>query len=64
MSNKRVCMVDLGYIALPTEAVVVSRGLGAIGVDTNPKVVEAINAGEVRPSELNIDFVNVIGMWS
>jgi UDP-N-acetyl-D-mannosaminuronic acid dehydrogenase len=55
MSNKRVCMVDLGHIALSTEAVMASRGFDVIGVDCNPEVVEAINAGQVRPSEPDLD---------
>ena len=43
-----VAMVGLGYIGLPTAALMASRGLKVIGVDVNPKVVETINKGEIH----------------
>ena len=42
---KTVCVVGLGYIGLPTAATLASRGVAVLGVDINPKVVGAINAG-------------------
>ena len=42
---KTVCVVGLGYIGLPTAATLASRGIDVIGVDINPRVVEAVNAG-------------------
>jgi UDP-N-acetyl-D-mannosaminuronic acid dehydrogenase len=40
-----VCVVGLGYIGLPTAATLASRGIEVIGVDTNPRVVTAVNDG-------------------
>jgi len=43
-----VAMIGLGYIGLPTAALVASRGLKVIGVDVNPEVVNTINKGEIH----------------
>jgi len=42
-----VCVVGLGYIGLPTAAVLASNGVTVIGVDVNVRNVEHINAGRV-----------------
>lgn len=47
----RVCVVGLGYIGLPTAAVLASRGIEVLGVDTNPRVVETINGGRPHFTE-------------
>lgn len=45
-SNKnRVCVVGLGYVGLPTAALLAARGFSVAGVDINAAVVERINAG-------------------
>ena len=54
---KTVCVVGLGYIGLPTAATLASRGLEVIGVDTNPAVVAAINAGHSLFSEPDLDML-------
>ncbi|CAI3800255.1 UDP-N-acetyl-D-mannosamine dehydrogenase [Pseudarthrobacter sp. MM222] len=46
-SIKTVAVVGLGYIGLPTAAILATNGLEVIGVDLNPKTVEAINNGDV-----------------
>jgi UDP-N-acetyl-D-mannosaminuronic acid dehydrogenase len=43
-----VQLIGLGYIGLPTSAVVAQRGIQVHGVDVNPKVVETINKGEIH----------------
>ena len=54
---KRVVMVGLGYIGLPTAAVMASRGLDVIGVDVNQSAVDTINAGNVHIIEPDLDIV-------
>ena len=54
---KKICIVGLGYIGLPTAAVFASRGLQVIGVDVNPRIVEAVNAGNVHIEEPDLDIV-------
>lgn len=53
----RVAMVGLGYIGLPTAALMASRGLEVIGVDVNQKTVDTINAGNVHIVEPDLDIV-------
>ena len=38
-------MIGLGYIGLPTAAVIARTGITVIGVDINQRIVETINAG-------------------
>ncbi|MBX2878544.1 MAG: UDP-N-acetyl-D-mannosamine dehydrogenase [Granulosicoccus sp.] len=59
MINKfeRVTMVGLGYIGLPTAALMASRGLTVIGLDVNQQAVDTINAGGVHIVEPDLDIV-------
>lgn len=45
---KKVSVIGLGYIGLPTAAIFASSGVSVIGVDNNPAVVETINKGEIH----------------
>lgn len=42
-----VAVVGLGYIGLPTAAILASKGVRVSGVDLNENTIAAINAGEV-----------------
>ncbi|HOO84788.1 MAG TPA: UDP-N-acetyl-D-mannosamine dehydrogenase [Prolixibacteraceae bacterium] len=44
----KICFIGLGYIGLPTAAVVAGTKQLVHGVDINPKVVETINKGEIH----------------
>ena len=44
---KTVAVIGLGYIGLPTAAILAGKGLNVIGVDVNPYTVEAVNEGRV-----------------
>lgn len=49
MNNfKRISVIGLGYIGLPTAAVLANSGCSVIGIDTNPDVVSAINQGNAH----------------
>lgn len=37
MPVKHVCLIGLGYVGLPTAAVLASRGVRVTGVDINPR---------------------------
>src|SRR5271170_4688229 len=54
---KTVCVVGLGYIGLPTAATWASRGVEVIGVDVNPCVVAAVNAGQPYFPEPDLDML-------
>jgi UDP-N-acetyl-D-mannosaminuronic acid dehydrogenase len=43
----RVAVIGLGYIGLPTAVALATRGVEVIGVDTNPRTVEAVSRGEL-----------------
>ncbi|MFJ6453421.1 UDP-N-acetyl-D-mannosamine dehydrogenase [Paenarthrobacter sp. NPDC091669] len=46
-SIKTVAVIGLGYIGLPTAAILATNGLSVIGVDVNSNTVDAVNRGEV-----------------
>jgi UDP-N-acetyl-D-mannosaminuronic acid dehydrogenase len=52
-----VSVVGLGYIGLPTAAVLASRGLQVIGIDVSEHAVETINAGKIHIVEPDLDIV-------
>lgn len=51
MSFNKVAVLGLGYIGLPTAAVVASCGIEVIGIDVSSKIVEKINKGEIHIAE-------------
>lgn len=57
MSFKRISVVGLGYIGLPTAAMFASRKLEVIGVDVNPKTVDIINQGKIHIIEPDLDML-------
>lgn len=52
-----VSVIGLGYIGLPTAAVMASRGVKVIGVDVNQNAVETINQGRIHIVEPELDIV-------
>jgi UDP-N-acetyl-D-mannosaminuronic acid dehydrogenase len=54
---KKISILGLGYIGLPTAAVLATNGYKVIGVDINSKVVETINAGNVHIEEPGLKTV-------
>ncbi|MBL0141891.1 MAG: UDP-N-acetyl-D-mannosamine dehydrogenase [Betaproteobacteria bacterium] len=51
----RVSIVGLGYIGLPTAAVIASRGVQVVGLDVDPKIVDVLNRGEIHIVEPGLD---------
>ena len=37
---KKICILGLGYIGLPTASILCENGYNVIGVDTNPVVLK------------------------
>ncbi|GEK79696.1 UDP-N-acetyl-D-mannosamine dehydrogenase [Agrococcus baldri] len=56
-SSHTVCVVGLGYIGLPTAAVLAANGNDVVGVDVNPRHVDEINAGRVPFVEPDLESV-------
>ena len=51
----KVCVVGLGYIGLPTAAVIARSGASVLGIDISARVVETINAGRIHIEEANLE---------
>ncbi|KIL40129.1 UDP-N-acetyl-D-mannosamine dehydrogenase [Gordoniibacillus kamchatkensis] len=55
---KKICVVGLGYIGLPTAAMFANHGCQVVGVDINEKVINALNDGKITIEEPGLqDFV-------
>ena len=52
-----VSVYGLGYIGLPTSAILASKGIDVIGVDTNQNTVDIINNGEIHIIEPDLDIL-------
>lgn len=52
---RHVSVIGLGYIGLPTAALIASSGMQVVGVDVNPLIVETINSGKVHIEEVDLD---------
>jgi UDP-N-acetyl-D-mannosaminuronic acid dehydrogenase len=57
MAFKKVSVIGLGYIGLPTAAIIASRGIEVVGIDVSEKAVETINQGKVHIVEPDLDMV-------
>ena len=55
--NPEVVTIGLGYIGLPTSALIASKGTYVLGVDINQKVVDKINMGEIHIVEPDLDKI-------
>ncbi|WP_271008540.1 UDP-N-acetyl-D-mannosamine dehydrogenase [Paucibacter sp. B51] len=55
MNTKTVCVVGLGYIGLPTAALLASNGYHVVGVDLNAHAVDTINQGRIHIVEPDLD---------
>ncbi len=50
-----VSVIGLGYIGLPTAAIIARSGMKVHGVDVTPSVVDTINRGEIHIEEVDLD---------
>jgi len=53
--NKKICVIGLGYIGLPTAALLANRGYEVHGVDVVQSTVDTINRGEIHIVEPELD---------
>lgn len=54
---KSVVTIGLGYIGLPTSALIASNGIPVFGVDINQNVVDTINKGKIHIVEPELDRI-------
>lgn len=55
MNKKTVCIFGLGYIGLPTAALLANNGYQVVGIDVNSQTVETINRGDIHIVERDLD---------
>mgnify|MGYP000911211552 CR=1 FL=1 len=48
MNKKTVCVIGLGYIGLPTAALIANKGYLVSGIDVDEDIVSKINKGEIH----------------
>lgn len=51
----KICVIGLGYIGLPTAALLANRGYNIHGVDIDQRAVDIINRGEIHIVEPELD---------
>lgn len=54
-SERKVAVIGLGYIGLPTAALIARSGARVLGVDVSAHVVETVNSGKVHIEEVDLD---------
>ncbi|MBU6383443.1 MAG: UDP-N-acetyl-D-mannosamine dehydrogenase [Verrucomicrobia bacterium] len=52
---KKVSVIGLGYIGLPTAAILATHGIEVVGVDINPHAIETINQGKIHIVEPDLE---------
>src|SRR6185436_7733656 len=52
---RKIEVVGLGYIGLPTAAVFADQGVDVVGVDTKADIVDKVNQGKAHFGEPNLD---------
>ncbi|MBO9605755.1 MAG: nucleotide sugar dehydrogenase [Paenibacillaceae bacterium] len=52
---KKLCVLGMGHIGLPTALVFADAGVEAVGVDTNARIVADLNRGEVQLEEAGLE---------
>lgn len=55
--NPEVVIIGLGYIGLPTSALIASHGTNVLGVDINKNVVDNINKGKIHIVEPDLNQI-------
>jgi UDP-N-acetyl-D-mannosaminuronic acid dehydrogenase len=54
-TDLQVVVLGLGYIGLPTAAVIARTGVKVLGIDVSEHVVDTVNSGKVHIEEVDLD---------
>ncbi|MFT3965950.1 MAG: UDP-N-acetyl-D-mannosamine dehydrogenase [Sphingobium sp.] len=54
-AQQKVSVIGLGYIGLPTAALIARSGMSVLGVDVSAHVVETVNSGRIHIEEVDLD---------
>ncbi len=64
MEFKKICVMGLGYIGLPTASILSTKGYDVLGVDISQKIVDTINSGKIHIVEPDLDILVKSGVQS
>ncbi len=56
-AQKKICVIGLGYIGLPTASLLGTKGYDVLGVDVSESVVNTINQGKIHIVEPDLDLL-------
>lgn len=57
MANRKICVIGLGYVGLPTACLLAKNNYDVIGVDINEHIVKSVNMGISHISEKYINNI-------
>eukprot|EP00919_Chromeraceae_sp_WS-2016_P012098 GHVR01028386.1.p1 GENE.GHVR01028386.1~~GHVR01028386.1.p1 ORF type:complete len:391 (-),score=55.01 GHVR01028386.1:2535-3707(-) len=55
INSKKVCIMGLGHVGLPTACILAISGYSVLGVDIDPKVVSYLKSGKLTNLEPNLE---------
>ena len=55
--TKKICVMGLGYIGLPTASLLGTKGYQVLGVDVSESVINTINQGKIHIVEPDLDIM-------
>ena len=55
--SKKIVVMGLGYIGLPTASLLATKGNQVLGVDINKNTVDTINKGKIHIVEPDLDLL-------
>lgn len=62
--KKKISVIGLGYIGLPTASLLAKNGYEVLGVDVNQSVVDTINSGSIHIIESGLDALVISAVSS
>lgn len=57
LNKRKICIIGLGYIGLPTAAMFATHGHSIIGVDVKQEIVDSLNKGKIIIEEPYLDIM-------
>jgi UDP-N-acetyl-D-mannosaminuronic acid dehydrogenase len=54
---RKICVIGLGYIGLPTACTFADRGIEVIGVDNNPEIITGLKQGKLHLFEPGLEML-------
>ena len=55
MEYRKICVIGLGYIGLPTACTFADQGIEVVGVDNNPQIITGLQQGRLHLFEPGLE---------